>query len=93
MPKTADFVYGGDVAKWKKFANSLRLRLAMRLTKVDINKAKSEAEAAIAGGFNDDTKAALRRELNTYFNDDEAAAFKLPIVMTLVLRAMARLAS
>ena len=29
-----DLIYKGDLAKWKKFANSLRLRIAMRLTKV-----------------------------------------------------------
>ncbi|MCK5207888.1 MAG: SusD/RagB family nutrient-binding outer membrane lipoprotein, partial [Cyclobacteriaceae bacterium] len=31
----ADLVYGGDVDKWRKFANSLRLRLALRLRYVD----------------------------------------------------------
>lgn len=29
-----DVVYGGDITQWKKFANSLLLRVAMRLTKV-----------------------------------------------------------
>jgi hypothetical protein len=32
---SADLVYGGDVAKWKKLANSLRLRLALRVRFVD----------------------------------------------------------
>ncbi len=45
-----DQFYAGDVAKWKKLANSLRLRYAMRLTKVDPAKAKTEAETAIAAG-------------------------------------------
>ncbi|MDR1671801.1 MAG: SusD/RagB family nutrient-binding outer membrane lipoprotein [Alistipes sp.] len=45
-----DLYYRGDIARWKKFANSLRLRLAMRLVKVDPATAKSEAEAAIAAG-------------------------------------------
>ena len=27
-----DFMYGGDIAKWKKFANSIRLRVAMRMS-------------------------------------------------------------
>ncbi|MCF6224613.1 MAG: SusD/RagB family nutrient-binding outer membrane lipoprotein [Flavobacteriaceae bacterium] len=31
----ADLVYGGDVDKWRKFANSLRLRLALRVRYVD----------------------------------------------------------
>ncbi|MGH7576037.1 MAG: SusD/RagB family nutrient-binding outer membrane lipoprotein [Longimicrobiales bacterium] len=29
-----DLIYGGDVTKWEKFANSLRLRLAMRISGV-----------------------------------------------------------
>ncbi|MBL0744432.1 SusD/RagB family nutrient-binding outer membrane lipoprotein [Chryseolinea lacunae] len=47
---TSDYYFEGDLAKWKKFGNSLRLRLALRLTKRDEGKAKTEAEAAIAGG-------------------------------------------
>lgn len=29
-----DFIYGGDIQKWKKFANSVRLRVAMRMSSV-----------------------------------------------------------
>ncbi|HEX5025460.1 MAG TPA: SusD/RagB family nutrient-binding outer membrane lipoprotein [Agriterribacter sp.] len=36
----ADFYYGGNVAKWKKFANSLRLRLALRVRYTDEQMAK-----------------------------------------------------
>ncbi|GGM87841.1 hypothetical protein GCM10010967_20550 [Dyadobacter beijingensis] len=46
----ADFLYGGDAAKWKKFAYSLMLRLGMRLTKVDIGMAETWVKKAIAGG-------------------------------------------
>ncbi len=49
-PGKADFVYGGDVAKWKKFANSLMLRLAMRMQKVDAASAQTWAKKAIDGG-------------------------------------------
>jgi len=45
-----DLIYGGDNSKWLKFANTLRLRLALRISKVDPAKAKTEAEAAVAGG-------------------------------------------
>ena len=45
-----DLVYGGNVAKWIKFASTLRLRLAMRISKVDPPRAKTEAEAAVADG-------------------------------------------
>ena len=29
-----DFLFDGDVLKWQKFCNSLRLRIAMRISKV-----------------------------------------------------------
>jgi len=45
-----DLIYGGDVNKWLKFANTLRLRLAIRISNVDPNRAKTEAEAAVADG-------------------------------------------
>jgi hypothetical protein len=49
-PGKADFAYGGDVAKWKKFANSLMLRLAMRMQKVDAASAQTWAKKALDGG-------------------------------------------
>ncbi len=45
-----DQVYGGNVDKWIRFANSMRLRLALRVSAVDPALAKSEAEAAVAAG-------------------------------------------
>jgi hypothetical protein len=42
-----DKAYGYDYAKWQRYANSMRLRLAMRLSEVDPAKAKSEFEAAV----------------------------------------------
>jgi hypothetical protein len=42
---------GGDYAKWIKLANTLRLRLAIRISKVDPAKAKQEAEAAVSQSF------------------------------------------
>ncbi|MCS6807494.1 MAG: SusD/RagB family nutrient-binding outer membrane lipoprotein [Bacteroidota bacterium] len=47
---TNDGVYRGDLTRWRRFGNSLRLRLAMRLTKVDPATARREAEEAIAAG-------------------------------------------
>lgn len=47
-----DLIYGGDMEKWRKFANSLRMRLAMRMVDVDAGTAQSEFMAAYnAGGF------------------------------------------
>ena len=45
-----DLIYGGNVNKWIKFANTLRLRLAMRISKVNPTRAKTESEAAVADG-------------------------------------------
>lgn len=42
-----DLVYGGDPVKWAKFANSLRLRLAMRVVYADPALAREEAEKSI----------------------------------------------
>jgi len=44
---TGDVIYKGDIEKWKRFGNSLLLRLAMRLVKVDENTAKSYATKVI----------------------------------------------
>lgn len=54
---TNDQIYGGDVDKWVTFANTLRLRVAMRISKVDAATAKTQAEKAVAAGVmetNDD---------------------------------------
>jgi len=43
-----DAIYGGDMTLWRKFSNSLRLRMAMRFSNVDPTKAKAEFLAALA---------------------------------------------
>ncbi len=45
---TGDVIYNGDVTKWRKLANSLRLRFAMRISDVDPQKARQEFEDAIS---------------------------------------------
>lgn len=42
-----DRIYNGDYTKWLKYANSLRLRLAMHLVDVLPDKARTEAEKAV----------------------------------------------
>ena len=62
-----DIIYNGDVSKWIKFANTMRLRLAMRISNIDPSKAKAEAEAAVADGTmetNDDDAFLAVAELN-----------------------------
>ena len=43
---TADPIYAGNVVKWQKFINSLRLRLAMRIVNVDPATATTQLQAA-----------------------------------------------
>jgi len=45
-----DNIYNGDFAQWVKFANSLKLRLALRIVYADVAKAKIKAEEAIKAG-------------------------------------------
>ncbi|PIF60731.1 MULTISPECIES: SusD/RagB family nutrient-binding outer membrane lipoprotein [unclassified Flavobacterium] len=49
---TADKIYGGDTAKWKKFGNSLMLRMGVRVADVPALATKSTAaiKAAVSGG-------------------------------------------
>ncbi|MBP1616769.1 MAG: SusD/RagB family nutrient-binding outer rane lipoprotein [Bacteroidetes bacterium] len=54
-----DMIYGGDASKWKKFANSLKCRLAIHMSKVNSNWKTYIAEAVSSGVFtsNDDNAA------------------------------------
>ena len=47
IPSTADPVYDGTAVKWCKFANSLKLRMAMRIVYAAPEKAKKYAEEAV----------------------------------------------
>ncbi|MDP3467898.1 MAG: SusD/RagB family nutrient-binding outer membrane lipoprotein, partial [Daejeonella sp.] len=47
---TNDILYKGDIVKWKRFGNSLLLRIAMRYTRVDANKARQFAILAVDPG-------------------------------------------
>lgn len=45
-----DLYFGGDVAMWKKFGNSLLVKMGITLADVDAAKAKSTIEAAVNRG-------------------------------------------
>lgn len=47
LTSTADYVYSGDLKKWIRFANSLKLRLAMRIVYANETKARQWAEDAV----------------------------------------------
>ena len=43
-----DILYNGDVAKWKKFANSMRLLMALRMSKINATLAQTEFNSALS---------------------------------------------
>jgi hypothetical protein len=45
-----DLIYGGNMDRWRLFANSLRLRAAMRLSQVNPSKAQAQFTSALSGG-------------------------------------------
>jgi hypothetical protein len=54
-----DIVYKGSVAKWIKFANSIRLKMGMIIADDDNATAKTHVEAANAGAFSASADDAL----------------------------------
>ncbi|MCG8183761.1 SusD/RagB family nutrient-binding outer membrane lipoprotein [Tenacibaculum piscium] len=46
----ADLIHNGDVAKWKMYGNSLKLKMGLHLADVDATKAKQLVEQAYASG-------------------------------------------
>lgn len=71
-PVTNDIFYQGDISKWKKFASSLRLRLAMRVSKRDEALAREQIQKAYQDGLmtsNADICVTLHdNNFNTYDN-------------------------
>ena len=47
---SGDLLYGGDVEQWKKFGNSMMLRLGLRLSKVDPALSQEWVQKAVQGG-------------------------------------------
>ncbi len=47
---TNDIMYAGDMTKWKKLAATLRMLMALRLSKINPAKGNTEFNAAIADG-------------------------------------------
>lgn len=47
---SADVIYGGDVAKWRLFGNSLKLKIGITLSDVNPALSRATVESAITGG-------------------------------------------
>jgi hypothetical protein len=75
---SADPIYNGDASAWKAFAQSLKLKLGMRLADVDNAEAKSIVESAYSGVFSNENQSAKM----TYFS---ASPYTNPLYENLVL--------
>ena len=83
--ETADILYGGDIAQWKKFGYSLLLRAGMRLSNVNPTLAQTTVKSAFDGGvitLNVDNAfvrhdANYRNPISVTLNSTEAANYYL----------------
>jgi len=79
---SADIYYNGDFSKWKKLANSLMLRLAMRMSYVDPGTAQSFVQKAISGGVmtsNDDlARVPMSSGPSQWFNQNGISRALIP---------------
>ncbi|NRB46838.1 MAG: SusD/RagB family nutrient-binding outer membrane lipoprotein [Saprospiraceae bacterium] len=75
---SADLFFQGDPEKWIKFGNALRLRIALRLSKVDPGTAQAQATAVMNSGLlpssNDDDAVLPTENSGTVFSDMHRAA-------------------
>ncbi|SFG02648.1 SusD/RagB family nutrient-binding outer membrane lipoprotein [Pontibacter chinhatensis] len=46
-----DIVYGGDMERWRKLSNTIRLLMALRISEVNPSKGKEEFNKALAAGI------------------------------------------
>ncbi len=83
--ETGDLFYAGDIVKWKKLGNSLLLRAAMRLSKVNPAKAEEFVKKAVAGGVMDANgdncymrhSSTFESPYNSFLNGSEKVNFYL----------------
>ncbi len=50
VPASSDLIYGGDMSKWRKLANSLKLKALMRISKAPGMNVAAQIQALIATG-------------------------------------------
>lgn len=86
-----DQVFGGSADKWLTFANSLRLRLAMRVKYVAPELSKTEAEKAVADGvmMTNEDNAAIETTINSrhpYWTITNWGEFRMSALMESILK-------
>lgn len=74
---TADLFYKGNIEKWKKFGYSLMLRVAMRLTKINPDKAKIWVEKAAGKTFSNIDDSAILITDASSFNSQNGTSLAL----------------
>ncbi|MBZ4188569.1 SusD/RagB family nutrient-binding outer membrane lipoprotein [Niabella beijingensis] len=68
---TGDILYNGEMENWRRFANSIRLLMALRLSKVDAERGKAEFTDALSSGvFTDNDQSAVYRHLPESTNEN-----------------------
>jgi len=67
---SGDLMYGGNMNKWKKFANSLRARIAMRMSEVNPSLAQNE----VADALSSDVFTSNADNASVNFQNEEANA-------------------
>lgn len=85
-----DQIYGGSADKWLMFANSLRLRLALRVKYADPALAKAEAEKAVAEGvmLSNEDNAMITTTINSrnpYWIITDWGEFRMSALMESIL--------
>lgn len=74
----ADFIYGGNVSKWKAFANTLKLKIGLNLVDADAVLSKATVESAYKAGV------ILENTQNAVFAYPGASPMYNPIYANLV---------
>jgi len=69
---SSDLLYGGDVASWKKFANSLKLKMGILLADSDAATAKTAIESAAPNVFTSNADNAVLQYLSAPPNTNPA---------------------
>jgi hypothetical protein len=83
----ADIIYGGNMTNWMKFANTLKLKLALRQVNVTAKTAALTAavQATASVGYIDGTNGAVANP--GYFNSDANGGQQTPMVIAYGLTA------
>ena len=81
-----DICYFGDDLKWLRFANTLRLRMALRISNVDPERAKEEGEAALNNEYgllesNEDNMQTVPKYASTSIGGEDSGGDENGIAM------------